>query len=130
MQLGKFFSRHANPSCLLSADISLQDKMVIYDNEKRQIGWVTANCDRIPKSSLSLSLSLSFSVPFTKVPRRHSHRSGGFPWLFTVWIVTIMDIFLSLMHRTGVSYSVLQQLVVREKKTCELGGISKNIKQK
>ncbi|KAE9446491.1 hypothetical protein C3L33_21614, partial [Rhododendron williamsianum] len=30
-------------------DISLQDKMVIYDNEKQQIGWVTANCDRIPK---------------------------------------------------------------------------------
>ncbi|KAG5525088.1 hypothetical protein RHGRI_031686 [Rhododendron griersonianum] len=29
-------------------DISLQDKMVIYDNEKQQIGWVTANCDRIP----------------------------------------------------------------------------------
>ncbi|XP_052188489.1 aspartic proteinase Asp1-like [Diospyros lotus] len=29
-------------------DISLQDKMVIYDNEKRQIGWVTANCDRLP----------------------------------------------------------------------------------
>ncbi|XP_058189697.1 aspartic proteinase Asp1-like isoform X1 [Rhododendron vialii] len=29
-------------------DISLQDKMVIYDYEKQQIGWVTANCDRIP----------------------------------------------------------------------------------
>lgn len=31
-------------------DISLQDKMVIYDNEKQQIGWTTANCDRLPKS--------------------------------------------------------------------------------
>ncbi|KAK4276717.1 hypothetical protein QN277_014835 [Acacia crassicarpa] len=30
-------------------DISLQDKMVIYDNEKRQIGWTPANCDRHPK---------------------------------------------------------------------------------
>lgn len=31
-------------------DISLQDKMVIYDNERQQIGWVNANCDRLPKS--------------------------------------------------------------------------------
>lgn len=31
-------------------DISLQDKMVIYDNEKQQIGWTPANCDRLPKS--------------------------------------------------------------------------------
>ncbi|KAJ4700708.1 aspartic proteinase Asp1-like [Melia azedarach] len=30
-------------------DISLQDKMVIYDNEKQQIGWVSSNCDRVPK---------------------------------------------------------------------------------
>ncbi|GFS40116.1 eukaryotic aspartyl protease family protein [Actinidia rufa] len=45
-------------------DISLQDKMVIYDNEKQQIGWVPANCDKIPKSSLSPSLSVpSFQRP-------------------------------------------------------------------
>lgn len=31
-------------------DISLQDKIVIYDNEKQQIGWVSSNCDRLPKS--------------------------------------------------------------------------------
>ncbi|XP_065881168.1 aspartic proteinase Asp1-like isoform X2 [Euphorbia lathyris] len=31
-------------------DIFFQDKMVIYDNEKHQIGWVPANCDRLPKS--------------------------------------------------------------------------------
>lgn len=31
-------------------DISMQDKMVIYDNEKQQIGWTPANCDRLPKS--------------------------------------------------------------------------------
>ncbi|KAK9993662.1 hypothetical protein SO802_023365 [Lithocarpus litseifolius] len=31
-------------------DISMQDKMVVYDNEKRQIGWAPANCDRLPKS--------------------------------------------------------------------------------
>ncbi|XP_060673204.1 aspartic proteinase Asp1-like [Ziziphus jujuba] len=29
-------------------DISLLDKMVIYDNEKQQIGWVPENCDRLP----------------------------------------------------------------------------------
>ncbi|XP_020226061.1 aspartic proteinase Asp1 [Cajanus cajan] len=27
-------------------DISLQDKIVIYDNERQQIGWASANCDR------------------------------------------------------------------------------------
>ncbi|KAJ1380143.1 Xylanase inhibitor, C-terminal [Sesbania bispinosa] len=31
-------------------DISLQDKMVIYDNERQQIGWVDANCDTLPNS--------------------------------------------------------------------------------
>ncbi|KAF8023659.1 hypothetical protein BT93_F0990 [Corymbia citriodora subsp. variegata] len=31
-------------------DISMQDRMVIYDNEKKQIGWVSADCDRLPKS--------------------------------------------------------------------------------
>ncbi|KAF4372908.1 hypothetical protein G4B88_018073 [Cannabis sativa] len=29
-------------------DISMQGKMVIYDNEKKQIGWGPANCDRLP----------------------------------------------------------------------------------
>ncbi|XP_044468637.1 aspartic proteinase Asp1-like isoform X2 [Mangifera indica] len=31
-------------------DISMQDKMVIYDNEKQQIGWIPSNCNRLPKS--------------------------------------------------------------------------------
>ncbi|KAM7513874.1 hypothetical protein LguiA_003457 [Lonicera macranthoides] len=30
-------------------DITMQDKMVIYDNEKQAIGWLPANCERIPK---------------------------------------------------------------------------------
>ncbi|PWA53846.1 eukaryotic aspartyl protease family protein [Artemisia annua] len=30
-------------------DISMQDKMVIYDNEKQTIGWTPANCDRPPR---------------------------------------------------------------------------------
>nr|GLL19748.1 aspartic proteinase Asp1-like isoform X1 [Ipomoea trifida] len=32
-------------------DISMQDKMVIYDNEKKSIGWTPAKCDQPPKSS-------------------------------------------------------------------------------
>lgn len=30
-------------------DISMLDRMVIYNNEKQAIGWAPANCDRIPK---------------------------------------------------------------------------------
>ncbi|KAL3504210.1 hypothetical protein ACH5RR_034051 [Cinchona calisaya] len=29
-------------------DISLQEKLVIYDNEKQRIGWAPANCNRLP----------------------------------------------------------------------------------
>ncbi|GFP89823.1 aspartic proteinase asp1 [Phtheirospermum japonicum] len=31
-------------------DISLLDKLVIYDNERQQIGWAPANCNRLLKS--------------------------------------------------------------------------------
>ncbi|KAK9950205.1 hypothetical protein M0R45_005706 [Rubus argutus] len=31
-------------------DISMQDKMVIYDNDKQKIGWAPVNCDQLPKS--------------------------------------------------------------------------------
>ncbi|KAK1323341.1 Aspartic proteinase Asp1 [Acorus calamus] len=31
-------------------DISMQDLMVIYDNEKNQIGWIPVDCKRLPKS--------------------------------------------------------------------------------
>ncbi|XP_023772912.1 aspartic proteinase Asp1 isoform X1 [Lactuca sativa] len=31
-------------------DISFQDKIIIYDNEKQQIGWTPANCNRLPKN--------------------------------------------------------------------------------
>ncbi|CAL1379847.1 unnamed protein product [Linum trigynum] len=35
-------------------DVSMQDRMVIYDNEKQMIGWsAAANCDRLPSSSSS-----------------------------------------------------------------------------
>ncbi|KAH9625863.1 hypothetical protein KSS87_009972 [Heliosperma pusillum] len=30
-------------------DISMQDKVVVYDNEKERIGWAPAHCDKIPK---------------------------------------------------------------------------------
>lgn len=32
-------------------DIFFQDKLVIYDNDKHQMGWTSANCGRLPKSS-------------------------------------------------------------------------------
>lgn len=43
-------------------DISLQDKMVIYDNERQHIGWATANCDRIP--NVDRDFNDVFSQPF------------------------------------------------------------------
>ncbi|KAA3475561.1 aspartic proteinase Asp1 [Gossypium australe] len=30
-------------------DISMQDRMVVYDNEKQVIGWSPANCDHLPR---------------------------------------------------------------------------------
>ncbi|XP_022875893.1 aspartic proteinase Asp1-like [Olea europaea var. sylvestris] len=33
-------------------DVSLQDKLVVYDNEKQQIGWAPANCNRLPNMDL------------------------------------------------------------------------------
>ncbi|KAA8538440.1 hypothetical protein F0562_028014 [Nyssa sinensis] len=44
-------------------DISLQDKMVIYDNEKQQIGWFPANCDRLP--SMDRDYKDGLSQPYT-----------------------------------------------------------------
>ncbi|TVU51188.1 hypothetical protein EJB05_02597 [Eragrostis curvula] len=35
-------------------DITMQDQMVIYDNERGRIGWIRAPCDRIPKFGSSL----------------------------------------------------------------------------
>ncbi|XP_050879018.1 aspartic proteinase Asp1 [Lathyrus oleraceus] len=29
-------------------DIFMQDKVVIYDNEKQQVGWASANCNQVP----------------------------------------------------------------------------------
>ncbi|CAO2832403.1 unnamed protein product [Amaranthus hypochondriacus] len=34
-------------------DISMQDKMIVYDNEKTMIGWGSANCEKIPKGRAS-----------------------------------------------------------------------------
>ncbi|XP_010463205.1 PREDICTED: aspartic proteinase Asp1-like, partial [Camelina sativa] len=31
-------------------DISMQGLMMIYDNEKQQLGWVTADCNKLPRS--------------------------------------------------------------------------------
>ncbi|XP_058781515.1 aspartic proteinase Asp1-like [Vicia villosa] len=32
----------------LIGDIFMQDKLVIYDNEKQQVGWTSANCNQVP----------------------------------------------------------------------------------
>ncbi|KAI9114474.1 hypothetical protein K1719_014702 [Acacia pycnantha] len=34
----------------LIGDISMLDKLMVYDNDKQMIGWSPANCDRVPKS--------------------------------------------------------------------------------
>ncbi|XP_061360022.1 aspartic proteinase Asp1-like [Gastrolobium bilobum] len=34
----------------LIGDISMQDKAMVFDNEKQLIGWVPADCGRVPKS--------------------------------------------------------------------------------
>lgn len=39
-------------------DITMQDHMVIYDNEKGKIGWIRAPCDRAPKFGSSSSSAL------------------------------------------------------------------------
>ena len=31
------------------SDVSLQDKMVIYDNERRKIGWFSTSCNKFQK---------------------------------------------------------------------------------
>ncbi|KAK1371149.1 Aspartic proteinase Asp1 [Heracleum sosnowskyi] len=36
---------------IIIGDISMQDKLVIYDNEEQKIGWIPANCDRLRQSS-------------------------------------------------------------------------------
>ncbi|KAI7739423.1 hypothetical protein M8C21_010766 [Ambrosia artemisiifolia] len=35
----------------LIGDISFHDKLVIYDNEKQQIGWAPANCNKLPNNN-------------------------------------------------------------------------------
>ncbi|XP_006662787.1 aspartic proteinase Asp1-like [Oryza brachyantha] len=34
-------------------DITMQDQMVIYDNERAQLGWIRGSCSRSPKSIMS-----------------------------------------------------------------------------
>ncbi|EXB60102.1 Aspartic proteinase Asp1 [Morus notabilis] len=43
-------------------DVSLQEKMVIYDNEKKQIGWGPVNCDRLP--NVDADHNGAFSQPY------------------------------------------------------------------
>ncbi|KAL3523439.1 hypothetical protein ACH5RR_016273 [Cinchona calisaya] len=50
-------------------DISMQDKMLIYDNEKKAIGWIPANCNQPPKSNTLIIFSaLSTLIPIRPPP--------------------------------------------------------------
>ncbi|KAK7847442.1 aspartyl protease apcb1 [Quercus suber] len=53
-------------------DISMQDKMVIYNNEKQLIGWAPANCDRLPKSKTS-----SICCGYDQIPGPYPHPFDG-----------------------------------------------------
>nr|KAJ0190836.1 hypothetical protein LSAT_V11C800414090 [Lactuca sativa] len=46
--LGNINIMNYKVACLPFADISFQDKIMIYDNEKQQIRWTPANCNRLP----------------------------------------------------------------------------------
>ncbi|KAK6277306.1 hypothetical protein POUND7_017629 [Theobroma cacao] len=54
-------------------DISLQDKMVVYDNEKQQIGWVSANCDRLPNldSDYNEDIQQPYAANFGILEEKH-----------------------------------------------------------
>ncbi|XP_041008183.1 aspartic proteinase Asp1-like isoform X1 [Juglans microcarpa x Juglans regia] len=47
--LGILNGTEAGQSLNIIGDISMLGKMVIYDNEKQLIGWVSDKCDRLPK---------------------------------------------------------------------------------
>jgi len=34
----------------VDADISMLNKVMVFDNDKQLIGWTPADCDRVPKS--------------------------------------------------------------------------------
>ncbi|OAY65509.1 aspartic proteinase Asp1-like [Ananas comosus] len=44
-------------------DISMQDLMVVYDNEKGQIGWIRADCDRLPNADDYRGFERGFCQP-------------------------------------------------------------------
>jgi len=35
---------------IVYADISMQDKVMVFENEKQLIGWGPGDCSRVPKS--------------------------------------------------------------------------------
>ncbi|ONK58016.1 uncharacterized protein A4U43_C09F6970 [Asparagus officinalis] len=45
-------------------DISMQDVMVVYDNEKQQIGWARVNCDRLPNVDGVYGFDDGYSEPW------------------------------------------------------------------
>ncbi|EEC67807.1 hypothetical protein OsI_35373 [Oryza sativa Indica Group] len=51
--LGILDGSAAKLSFSIIGDITMQDQMVIYDNEKAQLGWIRGSCSRSPKSIMS-----------------------------------------------------------------------------
>ncbi|XVE60300.1 hypothetical protein DITRI_Ditri05aG0117800 [Diplodiscus trichospermus] len=48
--LGVLNSKAVGLEINVIGDVSMLDKLVVYDHEKQQIGWASANCDKLPKS--------------------------------------------------------------------------------
>lgn len=46
-----FFSVFASSNSW--TDISMLNKIVVYDNERKQIGWASENCNRLPRNEAS-----------------------------------------------------------------------------
>lgn len=77
------------------SDISLQDKIVIYDNEKQQIGWVSSNCNRLPKS---------WAIPCYSI--HLMYRQSGVSHLhFSFFLFSFFPFFLLFINRVDRDYN-------------------------
>ncbi|THG05966.1 hypothetical protein TEA_008373 [Camellia sinensis var. sinensis] len=93
-------------------DISLQDKMVIYDNEKQQIGWVAENCDRLLNTDRDYIGGSS--QPFaSNMDILEEHLKEEFLLFFTFVKFSQMPSFEIHLIQTGPSLSPLSLLATK-----------------
>ncbi|KAH1255856.1 Aspartic proteinase Asp1 [Glycine max] len=87
-------------------DISLQDKLVIYDNEKQQIGWASANCDRSSKLSIGLSQQeiLANWCPATYMDVKNSGR--GIPFMTFYLFLLLLSAISVLSHASSIAFQI------------------------